>query len=57
MARVKKNLSIEPETAKRLEQYAQDHHMNVSQAVTAWIWSESVSTDKQGAFHSIPRLN
>ena len=57
MARVKKNLSLQPETAERLEQYAADHHMNVSQVITAWIWSETVSTDKPGGFHSIPKIN
>ena len=42
MAKVKVNLSLDEDTAERLKQYAYEHHMNVSQAVTNWIWSQKV---------------
>ena len=36
------NISITPDTAERLKQYAYENHTNVSQAITDWIWSEKV---------------
>ena len=41
--KVKKLLSLDPEVAARLETYAYDHHMTVSQAVTQWILKQKVS--------------
>lgn len=46
MAKVKKLLSLDEETCKRLEQYAKEHHTSVSQAVTDWIWKEKVSKNE-----------
>lgn len=37
------NISITPDTEERLKQYAYEHHTNVSQAITDWIWSVKVS--------------
>ena len=36
------NISITPDTAERLRQYAWEQHKSVSQAITDWIWSEKV---------------
>ena len=36
------NISLSPDTADRLKQYAWEHHTNVSQAITDWIWSAKV---------------
>mgnify|MGYP002627095709 CR=1 FL=1 len=36
------NISLSEDTIERLEQYAWEHHTNVSQAITDWIWSEKV---------------
>jgi hypothetical protein len=33
------NISISEDTSLRLKQYAKEHHTNVSQAITDWIWS------------------
>lgn len=38
MAKVKMNLSVFPDTAERLKQYAFENHMTVSGAVEDWIW-------------------
>ena len=43
--RKKVNLSLEPETAERLKQYADEHHTTVSGAITAWIWSVKVKDE------------
>ena len=42
MAKTKVLLSLDPDTAERLKQYAFENHTNVSQAVTDWIWSAKV---------------
>lgn len=39
MARIRVNISVEPDTAERLKQYAFENHMNVSQAIEYWIWN------------------
>ena len=36
------NISITSDTEERLKQYAYEHHTNVSQAITDWIWSQKV---------------
>ena len=36
------NVSLTEDTIERLKQYAWEHHTNVSQAITDWIWSEKV---------------
>ena len=36
------NISLSEDTLERLKQYAWEHHTNVSQAITDWIWSEKV---------------
>lgn len=40
------NVSLSEDTAQRLKQYAWEHHKNVSQAITDWIWSEKVKNDQ-----------
>ena len=45
MAKVKVNLSLEADTAERLKQYAYEHRMTVSQAVTDWIWAQKVKNE------------
>ena len=40
--KVRVNISITQDTSERLKQYAYEHHTNVSQAITDWIWSEKV---------------
>lgn len=40
--KVRVNISITSDTAERLKQYALEHHTNVSQAITNWIWSEKL---------------
>ena len=40
------NVSLTEDTAQRLKQYAWEHHKNVSQAITDWIWSEKVKNDQ-----------
>lgn len=36
------NISIEPDTAERLKQYAYENHTTVSRAIEHWIWSVKV---------------
>lgn len=40
------NISVSPDTAERLRQYAWEHHSSVSQAVTDWIWSAKVKNEQ-----------
>lgn len=40
------NISLSPDTADRLKQYAWERHTNVSQAVTDWIWSAKVKNEQ-----------
>ena len=40
------NISLSPDTADRLKQYAWEHHTNVSQAITDWIWSAKVKNEQ-----------
>jgi len=37
------NISITPDTAQRLKQYAYEHHTTVSQAITDWIWKQKIT--------------
>lgn len=41
--KVRINISVTPDTEERLKQYAYEHHKTVSQAITDWIWSASVT--------------
>jgi ABC-type phosphonate transport system ATPase subunit len=42
------NISVTEDTGERLKQYAKEHHTNVSQALTDWIWSVKVKeTNKE----------
>lgn len=42
------NISVTEDTGARLKQYAKEHHTNVSQAITDWIWSVKVKeTNKE----------
>lgn len=47
--RVRRNISITPDTDRRLMAYARDHHCSVSQAITDWVWSVSVRDDVAGS--------
>lgn len=40
--KIRVNISITQDTAERLKQYASEHHTNVSQAITDWIWKEQL---------------
>lgn len=40
------NISLSEDTIERLKQYAWEHHTNVSQAITDWIWSEKVKNSQ-----------
>ena len=46
MAKTKVLLSLDPDTAERLKQYAWENHKSVSQAVTDWIWSAKVKNSQ-----------
>lgn len=39
-------LSLDEEVFYRLKQYAYDHHMSMSQAVTQWILKQKVSFER-----------
>lgn len=41
--KIKLNLSLDEDTVERLKQYATEQHMNVSGAVTQWIWGVKIS--------------
>lgn len=40
------NTSVTEDTIDRLKQYAWEHHTNVSQAITDWIWSAKVKNEQ-----------
>ena len=40
------NISVSEDTIERLKQYAWEHHTNVSQAITDWIWSAKVKNEE-----------
>lgn len=42
MRKSKLNLYLADDTIERLKQYAYEHHMTPSHAVTQWIWSVKV---------------
>lgn len=37
------NISLSPDTAERLKQYAFEQHKTVSQAITDWTWNAKVT--------------
>ena len=47
MAKEKKLLSLDPATKARLEQFAEEKHTTVSQAVTDWIWQQPVAENQE----------
>ena len=46
MMKVRVNISVEPDTAERLKQYAFEHHTTVSGAIEQWIWSTKVKNEQ-----------
>ena len=52
--KVRINISVTDDTAERLKQYAYEHHKTVSQAVTDWTWSASVSYSQIRGQESLP---
>ena len=38
-------ISLSPDTKERLKKYAEQNRKSVSQAITDWIWSQSVKED------------
>lgn len=43
MAKVRVNITLDPDTHERLKQYARDNHTTVSAAIEQWIWKQKVS--------------
>ena len=39
------NLHVRIDTKERLQQYAEENHTTVSQAVTDWIWQQKLRTE------------
>lgn len=56
MAKVKMNLSVFPDTAERLKQYAFENHMTVSGAVEDWIWHKAKLKNEQACGQKIKKL-
>ena len=46
MAKVRINISVNPDTAERLKQYAWENHTTVSAAIEQWIWKEKVKNEQ-----------
>ena len=46
MAKVRINISLDPDTLERLKQYAFENHKKVSQSITDWIWNEKVKYEQ-----------
>ena len=46
MMKVRVNISVEPDTAERLKQYAFENHTTVSAAIERWIWSTKVKNEQ-----------
>ena len=44
--KVRVNISVEPDTAERLKQYAFENHTTVSGAIEHWIWSTKVKNEQ-----------
>ena len=44
--KVRVNISVEPDTAERLKQYAFENHTTVSAAIERWIWSTKVKNEQ-----------
>ena len=44
--KVRVNISVEPDTAERLKQYAFENHTTVSAAIEHWIWSVKVKNEQ-----------
>lgn len=55
--KTKVNLSLDQDTAERLKQYAYEHHKNVSQAITDWIWAQKVKNENLRGQIKVDRLN
>lgn len=56
--RVRINISLTPDTAERLRQYAFEHHYSgVSQAISQWIWSQKVSGSQIRGQISLDQVN
>lgn len=51
------NISVTPDTAERLKQYAWEHHSTVSQAVTDWIWNAKVKHEQIRGQQTLPDMN
>ena len=54
MAKVRVNVSLDPDTHERLKQYAFEHHVTVSQAITDWIWSAKVKNENVRGQMTLP---
>lgn len=54
MAKVRVNVSLDPDTHERLKQYAYEHHVTVSQAITDWIWSTKVKNENVRGQMTLP---
>lgn len=54
MAKVRVNVSLDPDTHERLKQYAYEHHVTVSQAITDWIWGAKVKNENVRGQMSLP---
>ena len=54
MEKKKVNLSLTPDTAERLKQYAFENHTTVSQSVTDWIWKAKIKNEQVRGQRSIP---
>lgn len=54
MPKVKINISVDPDTAERIKQYAFENHKTVSQAVTDWIWAQKVKGENLRGQLSLP---
>ena len=52
ITRKRVNISISEDTSLRLKQYAKEHHTNVSQAITDWIWSVKLTQPQQPKGHN-----
>lgn len=45
MAKVRVNISLDPDTHERLKQYAFEQHKTVSQVITDWTWAAKVKNE------------
>lgn len=56
ITRKRVNISISEDTSLRLKQYAKEHHTNVSQAITDWIWSVKLTQPQPKGQHSMESI-